>query len=150
MTRTMIVAGLAGLTAALLVGTGCANKDVLAEASFRGGDARYHHETGELYRIYDYYPEAQVYYSPFTQRYFWRNREGNNFGNGWQSNTTLPETIAIHDSSVAVIELPTGNPNQMHEGVLAAHPSMTTLRAQLDEQGNEAPTAVFASVPTEH
>ena len=104
---------------------GCADRNLMAEAAFRGPNARYD-EDGNLYRLYDYFPEAQVYYSPFMDTWFWPESPSK-----WESGAMLPQQFAANLQNPTVLELPTSRPFEFHTDTCEAYPSLTELRAQV-------------------
>ena len=54
-----VIASLTTLGIIGMCGLGCADQNMMAEAASQGGMAHYHHRTGELYRLYEYYPNQE-------------------------------------------------------------------------------------------
>lgn len=150
--RTLMTA--AALTTGLVVTSGCTYREQLAEEGARGATVHYHPETGEMYRLYTYYPDDAVYHSVYQDKYYYQQ------DNQWVRTTSLPNDFELSSRSV-LIELPTRKPHTMHEDVVAAHPSIADLEALLAqlEAENEliygpadgsSSSSTFASVPGEH
>lgn len=124
---TSLVAGFVGL-AGLLATAGCqSDASLLAEEAMQGGDARYHAETGELYRLYRYYPEEEVYRSVYHYTWYWQNEDG-----GWRTSDKLPEDMTVSADFFELVELPGPRPYVFHYDVKTANPSYETLVAQTD------------------
>ncbi len=144
--KVTLAVSLAGLTTLAMCGFGCASKDKMAEAACRGGQIHYAQGSGELYRLYEYYPNCEVYYGVYNYNYYWRE------GARWVSDYRLPENFTLDQRNRKLVELPTGKPYTRHENILAMYPTLDQLRlaAAKTETGAETETAVFASVHTEH
>lgn len=131
----VLFCGLLGLAGACLVG--CADRDQLAEHAFLNNDATFDAETGMLNRLYDYYPEQQVYHSHTQDRYFWYDEEAKQWADGHE----LPASFVLNERDRTFVALPTSHPWTLHDDVVATHPSTGHLREEL--------AAVIASVPTD-
>lgn len=137
----------------LLAGVGCSHHhNSMAEATSRASDAEFG-SYGRLERLYDYYPNAQVYRSHFQDRWFW------NDGSQWHRTVTLPSHVSIGMESPIAIQLPTSRPYTYHDNILAQHPSTSSLYetlAQLDAEMSEEGSmesftndTAIATVPTD-
>ncbi len=144
--KLILAASLAGLTTLAMGGFGCASKDKMAEAACRGGQVHYAQGSGELYRLYEYYPNSEVYYGVYNYKYFWRH------GTGWSSGYRLPEGTNLDRRDRTLVDLPTGRPFTRHEEVAAMYPSLEQLRlaATRTETGTATATEAYATVPTEY
>ncbi len=145
--KLTVTASLAALATVALCAGGCADKNMMAEAACRKSMAEYHPGTGELYRLYEYYPNQEIYYSVFSYHYYWRD------GEKWRHGPDLPAGTTVSHHEAKLIELPTGKPFTMHEDVLAMYPSLDQLRmlaaeTQTDATG-ETTGQTFATVPTD-
>lgn len=130
-------AGLLGLA----IG-GCADHaNRMAETAMIGGKGTYDPSTNELYRLYEYYPNEQVYYGVHRNTWWWQCEQG------WMHGTTLPEGCTVGNDCV-LIELPTAAPNRMHNDVLAMYPTNEMLAERLAQLESESLQETFASVPT--
>ncbi len=113
---TNSVAGLLGLSLTTLAG--CQNGNAMAEAASRGSSASY--ENGlfgrTLNRLYAYYPSAEVYHSPYQDRFFWKS------GGNWTSGVHLPNGISVDDDNAVMIALPSAHPGTYHARTLALYP----------------------------
>ena len=152
--RTLVAAGFATLA---LAGAGCMDANMMAEVATRGGDVRYDPATGNAYRLYQYFPESEVYHSVYDYTWYWQDDGGR-----WKRGPRLPESVVINDLDYEFVELPTSRPYGRHEDVVAMHPGSELLKlelARLDAQWehqqmerqlqqDEQPTAI-ASVPTD-
>ena len=136
--------------AALMAGgvwlTGCTNhsSNDLAEAAFWGAQTQYD-EDGNMLRCFTYYPDEEVYYSAFQNRYHWQSAT-----KGWQSTVSLPSFIRVTEDSSMILMLPTAKPENVHEDVLAMHPSPRFLEEQIamrDAQYEAAQRAEAANSP---
>jgi hypothetical protein len=65
---------------------------------------------------YYYYPDAEVYFEPATQIYFWFD------GGGWHRDHVLPPTVVLQRQSPVTVQLNTAVPWTMHDHVRSAHP----------------------------
>ena len=139
MSKSIITATVAFV--ALGFSTGCENyQNMMAESAAVGGNVRYA-ENGTAYRLYEYFPNQQVYRSVYRYTYFWEE-------NGvWRMGSELPNEIQL-GQHFELIELPTGRPFDMHEEVVAQHPTNAMLTEQLARLESEAMIEAFASVPT--
>lgn len=113
----------------VLVGSmaGCSSTDRVDPAAYRTQDANVPIHTAKRngspvagaawgFRIkhhYRYYPEAQVYYAPDRDTYFWQQ-------NGeWQSAMNPPDLVLVRLHSPVSVALETDQPWTEHEAVLA-------------------------------
>lgn len=144
--------------AATLASAGCMDANMMAEVAARGGDVRYDPATGSAYRLYQYFPEDEVYHSVYDYRWYWKNENGH-----WRHGPSLPESVTIEESNYGFVELATSRPYGRHDEVVELHPSSAMLRveiARLDaeweqqqmelqlDRTHQQPTAI-ASVPTD-
>lgn len=138
------LAAFAGLTSIVLAGSlGCADRNKMAEAAAHPMTVKHAERSGQMLRIYDYYPNSQVYYSAFQDRYFWLDESKDE----WKSGTELPAEIRISPYDQEIVELATSTPYVYHEQVLEQHPSLDTLRAQADDAQAESFEEAIANVP---
>ena len=139
-----VIASLVGFGIIGMCGLGCADQNMMAEAASQGGMAHYHSGTGELYRLYEYYPNQEVYRSVYNYHYFWRE------GGTWRTAPQLPEGVTVNEHDAKLIELPTGKPHEMHGDVLAIYPSLDQLRTLAAKTGAEPRGNTFATAPTDY
>jgi len=105
---------------------GCtADSSLLAEEAMQGGNARFHPETGELYRLYQYFPNEEVYRSVYHYTWYWQDDDGR-----WWRTDDLPTDRAVSKDFYELLELPSGKPYEFHAEVTEAHPSYEMLVAE--------------------
>ena len=134
---TMKCLGLAGLCGATVLSLGCSNENKLSEMSANRGDVQYSASTGKMFRTFEYFPSAEVYYSVFQDSYFW------NDGMNWHRTTSLPSHYEGQLDDSVLIQLPTDAPHLMHDQVVSSYPSVTNLRrtlAVMDAENNRSET----------
>jgi hypothetical protein len=76
--------------------------------------------SSEFARYYSYYPDTQVYFNPWQNRYYWMERSH------WTSGTELPAHVRLGESEPVTVKLFTGRPYSQHHQVLAMHPPATS------------------------
>ncbi|MHC5023921.1 MAG: hypothetical protein ACYTGG_08410 [Planctomycetota bacterium] len=86
-------------------------------------------DTSRLYRVYAYYPNAEVYHSSFQRMYYWHE------GDEWVCGQALPEHIRISDVDREFVKLPTSTPPLFHDQIAARYPSLDALLDQ-EEYGS--------------
>ena len=145
MKRTALILGTA---VTILLTTGCsAYRDRLAEAAMEGGDAKYDAK-GNLYQLYEYYPDQQVYRSVYGGTWHYYNDNTDT----WYRAPRLPEHVDMTDASHELIELPTSHPWHQHAIIAKQYPSIHELRAQAtavqnDHYGDFIDAEAYATAP---
>lgn len=131
----LIAAGLAG----------CQNSaNMKAEQAMLGGNVRYN-ESGQMLRLYEYYPNAQVYRSVHRYTWCWQDDMG-----VWRMGSELPESIAMNlGMQYEFVELPTARPFDFHDQVAATYPTNQELAERLARMESEMVIGAFASVPND-
>ena len=75
-----------------------------------------------------YHPNAQVYFEPYTQQYFW-------FEDGWWHRADQPPQELVLDPTLAtVVKLQQTVPHPQHETVLTWHPCYRDMPPQFDPE----------------
>jgi len=155
-THTLTLA--AGLAAAALAISGCTttqHRNAMAERAAMDGSARFCAESGQMFRMYRYFPNNEVYQSVHHYRWFWQD------GDNTFSSQTRPESLEVDPNFYVLIELPTTRPFAMHTTVTAQYPSTATLMAinsilhdevmaQNTRTSFNADDATYVSAPTDH
>ena len=80
-------------------------------------------ETEHVYGVYGngdydyfYYPEAEVYYAPSVNLYYWRDHDS------WRHDRVLPRSVRIERDRHVDVRLHTNQPWTMHDQVRREHP----------------------------
>ena len=70
----------------------------------------------ELARTYRYYPDAEVYYDPRRELWFWHDGDGQRVG------TKLPDEITPDGDEAVTLEMGTETPYRHHDAVRDRYP----------------------------
>lgn len=144
--------------AALALAAGCTSTADKYEFAVRGENTNFDPFTGEMLRLYAYYPDQQVYERIYKGTYYWRTEKG-----AWKAGPALPAGVQVSDADAVFVELPTETPYNFHGDVLAAHPSRDMLREQYarhqelrelreavaEAENERKQREMFATVPTD-
>ena len=71
---------------------------------------------------YDYYPEAQVYFDPARQLYFFMQ------ANRWASRATLPPEINVRIGSRVIVQMDSERPYEFHDEIRRYYPYREGVR----------------------
>ena len=122
--RSIVAA--AGFAAALAAG-GCLSSASLAERTSLAEQGLLRESPGlfkkdDFARYYTYWPEAEVYYSAWQDRYHWQNGYGK-----WDSSHLPPAGIDLPADESVMVQLYTARPHTEHEHVVAMHPHLDSI-----------------------
>ena len=114
----------AAMLSAFALGGCSAPTDVTWQAN---GMPRHDHPSQEWWHYkFIYHPNAQVYFEPYTQRYFW-------FQDGaWREGHSLPGEVTLEGRLAQVVNLREEQPSGQHQTVMAWHPCLRELPARFD------------------
>ena len=115
-----------------LAGCGHLSSDVVWEAD---GTPRHVPHNDQAWWRYQfvYHPEAQVYFNPFTNAYYWYS------GNEWVESQQLPEHIILDKNLARVVRVNTKPPHVQHRTITTAvaGPSYGVFPSSANEMGGQ-------------
>lgn len=88
---------------------------VRIQVDHRGGPVEQHRSASRP-RQYQYYPDAEVYFDPGRQLYFFMQ------ANRWLAQAFLPPEIKVHVGAPIVVDLETERPYEYHDQVREYYP----------------------------
>ena len=136
------VVGISLLTG-LFIATGCQRTSTV---TWQDNGMPYHVHPDQCWWNYQYvyYPNAQVYFEPYTKRFFW-------FENGiWRSDQQPPSELELNPEQARVVKLQNGVPFPQHDTVLVWYPCARPLPARFDAANWEESPVRMATEPASH
>ena len=132
------VTGFAALTL-----TGCASPNQHLSWDPDGQPRTDHPEQQWWHYEFVYHPQAQLYYEPYTKRYFWFN----GLDQEWMTGDQPPKGFSIDPTVSKVVRVKTREPHMDHVIVLAvAGPHWQTGRPSSWETGQVESSTPYATV----
>ncbi|MBX3375250.1 MAG: hypothetical protein KF817_15590 [Phycisphaeraceae bacterium] len=143
--RPVLLAMAAALALPVLGGCGTHYRNQLAEEASLGGNVRVDPHSGEVFRLYRYYPDHEVYQSVSHGAWYWQNGDSMPM-----HGRVLPTGMTIGDADFYVLlDLPTRRPFTLHGETVAQYPSTETLMAQNRALEQGASDERYVTAPTD-